>query len=152
MNRILLSKNFLSGLLLALAGIAFAYFGSAYHFGTPRSMGAGFLPVVLGCLLAILGGIVIIGALINPGPKVSDFPLRPVIVLTIGVVLFGLLLKTIGLFLGLVMLTFVSGLAGKEFKPLFSLILGVVIATASSILFVQLLSLNVPIWGSLFRF
>jgi ABC-type transport system involved in cytochrome c biogenesis permease subunit len=152
MNRILLSKNFLSGLLLALAGIAFAYFGTEYRIGTPGSMGPGFLPVLLGCMLAVLGGIVIVGALINPGPQVEEFPLRPLIILTIGVVLFGLLLKTIGLFLGLVMLTVVSGLAGREFKLGFSLILGAAIAAASSLLFVQALGLNVPIWGSLFRF
>lgn len=152
MSNILLSKNFLSGLLLCLAGVVFAYFGTEYHFGTSRSMGAGFLPVVLGVVLAILGGIITIGAVFNPGPKVADFPLRPVIILTAGVVLFGLTLKLIGLFPGLVMLTVVSGIAGTEFKPVFSLILGVIIAAVSSVLFVQLLGLNLPIFGSLFQF
>ena len=110
------------------------------------------LPVVLGVVLAILGGIITIGAVFNPGPKVADFPLRPVIILTAGVVLFGLTLKLIGLFPGLVMLTVVSGIAGTEFKPVFSLVLGVIIAAVSSVLFVQLLGLNLPIFGSLFQF
>ena len=152
MNQVLLSKNFLSGLLLCIAGLAFAYFGTAYSFGTPGSMGAGFLPVVLGCLLAILGGVIMLGAVFNPGPQVADFPVRPMIVLTIGVVLFGVLLKQIGLFPGLVMLTVFSGLAGQNFRPLFSLVLGLAIASLSSLLFVGLLGLNLPILGSLFQF
>jgi hypothetical protein len=51
--QIILSKDFLAGLAAFGIGAAVVWGGSDYTFGTPRRMGPGFFPVVLGSALNI---------------------------------------------------------------------------------------------------
>jgi len=50
-----LNKDRVSAVLLILLGVAIVAQGLAYRMGTLTRMGAGFIPVVLGALLALVG-------------------------------------------------------------------------------------------------
>jgi len=52
-----LTKDRLGGALLVATGVAAVVAGAGYGMGTLRAMGSGFYPVVLGVLLALVGGV-----------------------------------------------------------------------------------------------
>lgn len=54
--------DLVGGLLMAAAGLYFAVHGSEYAFGTTARMGPGYFPVVLGCVLFVLGLLVALPA------------------------------------------------------------------------------------------
>ena len=62
--RIKSQKDFFAGLMFLLVGLAFAWGSGSYSIGTGARMGPGYFPMVLGVLLAVLGLIVTITALV----------------------------------------------------------------------------------------
>ena len=57
-------KDFFSGLMFTVVGAAFAYGATGYSVGTGGRMGPGYFPLLLGVILAILGGIIMFKALV----------------------------------------------------------------------------------------
>ena len=57
-------KDFFSGLMFMCVGVAFAWGASGYTIGTGARMGPGYFPLVLGVLLALLGGLITFKALV----------------------------------------------------------------------------------------
>ena len=55
-------KDFFSGLMFMLVGIAFAWGATSYNVGTGARMGPGYFPLVLGVLMAFLGLVIAIKA------------------------------------------------------------------------------------------
>jgi len=49
-------KDFFSGLMFAIIGAGFAWGATSYSVGTGARMGPGYFPMLLGILLAVLGG------------------------------------------------------------------------------------------------
>ena len=56
-------RDFVSGLLFLVLGVAFAWGATEYSFGNSARPGPGYFPFGLGILLAILGGLVLFKAL-----------------------------------------------------------------------------------------
>ena len=54
-------KDFWSGLMFIVAGVAFAYGATNYSFGSSARPGPAYFPFGLGVLMAILGGMIQIG-------------------------------------------------------------------------------------------
>jgi hypothetical protein len=52
---LLSSRDFLTGLIFAAVGLAFAWGGAKYGFGQARRMGPGYFPVLTGGALALVG-------------------------------------------------------------------------------------------------
>lgn len=65
------SQDLLGGVLLCATGLFFALYAQRYGFGTTARMGAGFFPTVLGWILAGLGVLVALPALLRKGPSVK---------------------------------------------------------------------------------
>src|SRR6476620_6481950 len=94
-------KDFWAGLMFAAFGIFFSGFGTLYTFGSAARMGPGYFPTVLGVILIALGAVIALTAL---APKAEEHKVAkfswPTIFLILGsVVLFGVLLNTLGLIL-----------------------------------------------------
>ena len=62
--RIKSQKDFFAGLLYMVIGIAFAWGATTYNIGDGARMGPGYFPLLLGVILAIIGGIVMARALV----------------------------------------------------------------------------------------
>jgi len=52
------TRDFWAGLMFALIGGSAMWIARGYPFGSARSMGPGYFPVVLGGLLVILGAVI----------------------------------------------------------------------------------------------
>ena len=157
--RIKSHKDFASGLMFTIVGIAFAWGATNYNIGTGARMGPGYFPLMLGVILAILGLIITFTALTvetEDGGKIGSIAWRPLGFIIGANVLFGILLAGIprlgipamGLIVAIYGLTFVAAQAGDEFRAKEVAILATVLAILSYFAFIVLLKLQFPVWPS----
>ena len=110
------TKDFLSGLMFVVFGLAALYFGQHLALGTTVRMGPGYVPRMLSLILVALGALVCIVALVSGSEPVERPKWKPITLITIGIVCFALLFERAGLIPALVVLVTISSLAGEEFK------------------------------------
>jgi hypothetical protein len=139
-------KDFLSGLIFVAFGVAAIVLGSGYPLGTAARMGPGYFPRILGILLIALGGALSLRALRTSGSPLPGWKWRPVIVVLVSVIVFGLVVTHIGLVLATVGLIVASSAASGEFRPKEALISGIVLAALAVGVFVIGLKIQLPIW------
>jgi hypothetical protein len=145
-------KDFWSGVMFAGFGLFFLIWAvTHYQMGTAVRMGPAYFPAVLGGLLAVLGGVILFGSLAAQGPAMPVFHLRPVFFISLGVVLYGYLMKPLGLMLATGALVYVSAFGGHEFRWKEVTILYVILAAFSWLVFVKGLALPFPMWPAYFE-
>ena len=154
-------KDFFSGLMFMVVGVAFAWGASSYTIGTGARMGPGYFPLVLGVLLALLGGAITFKALVVEtvdGDKIGTISLKPLFFIIVANLVFGVALgglpsiglPPLGMVLGIYALTFIASLAGDTFKTREVAILATVLAVFSYLAFIVLLKLQFPVWPAFF--
>ena len=150
-------KDFFSGLMFTVTGAAFAYGATSYSIGTGGRMGPGYFPLLLGVILAILGGIIMFKALVvesRGGDKIGKWAWKPLFLIIAANLIFGVMigglpgigLPPMGLIAGIFALTIVASLAGDRFKLKEVLILAVILSVGSYAAFILLLKLQFPVW------
>ena len=145
-------KDFWSGLMFIGFGVFFMVWAMIYYqMGTAVRMGPAYFPTMLGGLLAVLGAIVLVGSLAVEGPPVAQFHFRPLILISVGCVLYGYLMKPLGLVGATAALVYVSAFGGHEFKWKEVTILYVILMIFSWAVFVKGLTLPFPVWPAMFE-
>ncbi len=139
------NRDFWAGVFLIAVGASAVFLSRDYGFGSTRQMGSGYFPTVLGVILVLFGIYVLVTGLRSGEPFKGKWPLRPLIVLTVAIVLFGLLLNAVGLIPALVVLIFGSAAAGKEFRTVEILLLTALLTVFSVAVFVWGLRLPFPL-------
>lgn len=139
-------KDFWSGVIFAGLGIFAIVYGSKYTIGTAARMGPGYFPRILGILMIVLGLLLALRSLRLRGDAVPAWHWRPVVLVLGSVVLFGLVVKTVGMAIATVLLIVVASLGSHEFRLRDALISGVLLAVLCVGVFVIGLSLQLPIW------
>jgi len=117
-----------------------------YNMGTAVRMGPAYFPTVLGGLLAVLGLTVLAGSFAMEGPPVPKFAFRPLILLSVGCVCYGYLMKPLGLVGATAALVYVSAFGGHEFNWKEVTILYIILMAFSWLVFVKGLTLPFPVW------
>ena len=139
-------KDFWAGLMFVAFGLGFGAVAQNYQIGTAVRMGPAYFPTVLGGLLALLGIFVLIESVVATGEKVPRFYYRPLLLLILGIVLFGVFLEPLGLVICTAILIVIGTLGGLEFRWKEVAILSVVLAVFSVFVFVRGLGLPIPVW------
>jgi len=139
-------KDFWSGLLFVGIGAFALIYGTKYTIGTAARMGPGYFPRILGILMVVLGLILALRSLRSHGDAVPRWKWRPTLLVLGSVVLFGAIVKDVGMAISTVILIVVASAASHEFKLRDSLISGVALAVLAVGVFVIGLSLQLPIW------
>lgn len=142
-------RDFVSGLLFLVVGVAFAWGATEYSFGSSARPGPGYFPFGLGIVLAILGGLVLFKALTlesEGGDPIGAIAWRPLLVIVAAVAVFGIALPRLGLACTLPLLITMAALAGNEFHWRDVLISSVVLTVGSWALFIWGLKLTIPLW------
>lgn len=139
-------KDFWSGIMfLAFAAVA-VLTARGYSLGTAGRMGPGYFPMLLGGVLGGLGLLLVARSLVLTGESVGKIQVRPLAIIIIGLVLFGVLIQRAGLVISLLVVIGVSALASRESRPIEFIALALVLAAFSVAVFVLLLRLPLPIW------
>ncbi|MNS52129.1 Tripartite tricarboxylate transporter TctB family protein [compost metagenome] len=99
-------------------------------------------------MLALLGAIVTLGSLSTKGEEdqLARWDLKTLLWILGSVVLFGLLLKPLGMVLSVFVLVLVSSMASHEFSWKGALLNGVVLVLISLGAFVYGINLQMPVW------
>ncbi|WP_431102205.1 tripartite tricarboxylate transporter TctB family protein [Roseateles noduli] len=143
-------RDFWSGLMFVVVGVAFAW-GSAtnYSFGSSARPGPGYFPFGLGVLLALLGAVVLFKALTiesEGGQPVGAFAWKPLVIVVGAIIVFGLALPRLGMIITLPLLITIASLASDEFRWRDALLSSVVLTAGSYAIFFWGLNLVIPIW------
>jgi hypothetical protein len=141
-------KDFLTGLLFLLFGAAAIFFAADYTIGSAAKMGPGYFPFALGAFLAALGVALLLKSVFwtkgsQQGPV---FHLKPLVLVLSSVVLFGLLLRPLGLLVSTTLLVVVSSLASHEFRWKETFLNAAVLVVIVLVVFVYCLDFQVPVW------
>lgn len=142
-------RDFWSGLMFVVVGVAFAWGATEYAFGNSARPGPGYFPFGLGVLLALLGGMVLFKALTlesEGGDPIGPIAWRPLLVIVLAIAFFGFALPRLGLACTLPVLIVLSALAGSEFRWRDVLVTSVVLTVGSWALFIVGLKLTIPLW------
>jgi drug/metabolite transporter (DMT)-like permease len=141
-------RDFWSGVMFLVIGIAFAWGATTYSFGSSARPGPGYFPFGLGVLLALLGALILFKALTietEDGQRIGPFAWRPLLVILGAVALFGVILPRAGLLISLPVLVLISSWASDEFSWKAAVINAVVLTAMSWVIFVKGLSLTIPV-------
>jgi putative tricarboxylic transport membrane protein len=156
-GRRLVVPDLLAGGTFIALGLAFALGGRTYDMGSALQMGPGYVPVVLGGILTVLGAVIAVQAFRGGDPHVREVrevedergpvPWVRGGMLVAGIVFFGATVEGLGLAPTLFVTTFVAALAGKRTGPLKALAISVGLTVLSLGIFIGLLQLRLPLFG-----
>jgi hypothetical protein len=142
------TKELVSGGLFVAFGAYFALEALNYEIGTAFRMGPGFMPLLLGAVLAALG-VAVAGS--GWGKFDSQKPAAPswrAIVLVLGTVMFfGACIRGLGFVPVVVISAFATAMASRANSPLFAAILAVGLTVMCTLIFVVGLGFSVPLFG-----
>ncbi|WP_423198082.1 MULTISPECIES: tripartite tricarboxylate transporter TctB family protein [unclassified Cupriavidus] len=146
--RIRSQKDFASGLMFILVGFGFSFVARGYSMGTAAKMGPGYFPFWLGIVLALLGALVLWGSLSSRGEedKLAGWDIKTLLWILGAVVLFGLLLKPLGMVLSVLVLVLVSSMASHEFSWKGAILNAIILVLISLGAFVYGINLQMPVW------
>jgi hypothetical protein len=143
-------KDFYSSLIFMFFGVATMVFAPSYQIGTAARMGPGYFPFAIGGMLTMLGLVISLRSLSwgRGGRKTLSFQTRPAVFVLCSVILFGLLLRPLGLLLSTVILVLISSMASYDFKVRQSILTAFVLLAIILIIFVFFLKFQIPVWPS----
>src|SRR5688572_8068448 len=110
------NRDFWAGAMLIGTGVLALAMARNYAMGTTLRMGPGYFPALLGGLLIIFGLYLVVVGLRRNEKIEGNWSLRPLIVIPLSLVLFGILMDRAGFIPALMVLIFGSAAAGTEFK------------------------------------
>lgn len=144
------NQDFLTGLLFIGFGLV-ALIVSLKHYpiGTNLRMGPGYFPAALGGILTLFGVYFLVRGL-RTGERIAGvWGLRPLVLITLGVVVFGLVIERLGLVPALFAMFFVGALGGHEFKFKEVLVLAAIMTVICWAIFIYGLDLpfRLFVWG-----
>ncbi|HKY02508.1 MAG TPA: tripartite tricarboxylate transporter TctB family protein [Burkholderiales bacterium] len=144
--RITAPKDFWAGVMFVAIGVGFAWVAQNYPMGTAVRMGPAYFPTILGVLLAILGLMLVFRGFVLTGDAVPTFHFRPLIVMIVSLILFGVMLRPVGLIASILTLVVISMLAGGRPQIKAILPLSVFLAVFSVLVFHYGLGLPFKLW------
>jgi hypothetical protein len=166
-------RDFWSGMMFLVVGVVFAIGATNYSMGPAcppndpcatslwaslsqlsAHPGAGYFPLGLSILVALLGAVVLFKSLTiesDGGDPIGKFAWRPLIVIIVAIALFGAMLEPLGLALSVPVLIAVTSLAGDEFHWKGVVANAIVLTIGSWAIFIWGLKLTIPLWPAFVR-
>jgi hypothetical protein len=140
-------RDFGAGIMFIVVGIFFAVIALQYRMGTAAKMGPGYFPFWLGVLMAALGLIILLSSLSKKSneEKMPKWNFKIMLWITGSVVLYGILLPTMGFFFAIFALVLVSASASHEFGWKGTLLNAAVLMVFTYLAFVKGLGLSFPL-------
>lgn len=150
------APDLLAGGVFVALGLAFAIGGARYDVGSALQMGPGYVPLLLGGILTVLGVVIVVQAFLGGDEQVRaladqerrPIPWLPAALLVTAVLFFGATVRGLGLAPALFVTTFLAALAGHRTGVVRALVTAAGLTVLCLIVFVSLLQLRLPLLGS----
>lgn len=150
-------KDFFSGVMFTVVGVAFAWGASTYNVGNGARMGPGYFPLLLGIVMAAIGLAIMFSGITvetEDGEPIGKWAWKQVVFILGANLAFGVLLgglpsigiPAMGLIIAIYALVLIASLAGSEFNFKKVLVLATVLAIGSYIAFIWALKLQIQVW------
>ena len=139
-------RDVAAGLFLLAFGAVIVAGAAGLRIGTPTRMGAGFLPLALGLLLALVGLVLTVQGARSADLLPKIVSLRPLIALILAFLVFALMVEEAGLALSTFVVVIVSGFATPGRKWRETVLYAALLALFAVLLFVVLLKLPLTVW------
>ena len=150
-RRILTHKNVLAGLMFMGVAILGLVISRDYPIGTTLRMGTGYVPRLLCWLLLALGALVLIqglraARLEQRAVEDAAWGWRPLLFVTLSLVVFGLAIEPLGLVIAILLLCAIGAFGSRDLRPVETLIAALVLIALSWGIFIAGLGLTIPVW------
>lgn len=121
-------KDFWAGILYLALGAAAVWLARGYGMGTAFKMGPGYLPTVLGALLALIGLAALVRSFVSTGDAIGGFAIKPMLYVTLSTIAFGFLVRGAGVIAAIGVLVLASAYASMRFRigPMLLLAVGLI--------------------------
>jgi hypothetical protein len=145
--RIKSSQDFWTGCAFIAFGAVTVALARDYPMGSAARMGPAYFPTALGGVLAGIGVVILIRALVSSeGGNVARVHPWLLVRVVVAVAAFALLLDPLGLVVTSVIVVMLAASAGHEFRFGEALLNAIVLAALSYLLFVWGLNQTIPVW------
>lgn len=138
-------------MMFSVTGAGAMLIARNYPFGSTRSMGPGYFPVILGGLLVMLGVVIMLRGIRRDEKLDAGWSLRALIMLPLSIAVFGVLMRYVGFVPAIAVLVILSAAAGREFRFREVLLLAIALIGISVAMFIWGLGLPYPLikigWG-----
>lgn len=142
-------KDILAGGIFIALGGAFAIGALAYEIGSPLRMGPGYLPLILGGVLAGFGVLIIAkGFIAGEGEPIGDVDWRAVILISAALLFFGITIRGLGVIGALFGASMLASLGRSETSIRGALLISVALTALCVVIFVVALQLRLDLVGS----
>jgi hypothetical protein len=142
-------KDIMAGAIFIVLGLLFATGSLAYEIGSPVEMGPGYVPLVLGLILAGLGLLIIAkGFIAGEGEPVGWVDWRAIILITAALLFFGITVRGVGVVGALFGSSLLAALARSATSIREALLFAAALTVLSVLIFILALQLRLPLIGS----
>ncbi len=141
-------RDFVSGLMFIVVGVIFAVGATNYSMGSSAKPGAGYFPLILSVIMAILGAIVLFKSLTietEGGDPIGSIAWKPLLVIVASITVFAIALPRLGMFLTIPLLIVMVSFAGDEFSWKGVIGSSIVLTIFSWFVFIWGLGLTIPL-------
>lgn len=139
----------LAGAFFIAAGLIFLLLGRDFGFGSMHRIGPGFFPIILSCLLILLGGAILAKSLISDETFVMP-RLGPFVRVIAAIAIFAGLTQPVGTYVILPIVVVLAASASVHFRWKSALVLAAGITICSDLIFRMALGLPLYAIGSWF--
>lgn len=144
------AKDFWAGLIYLFFGSFAVIIARDYDMGSALKMGPAYFPTLLGYLLALIGIVSVVRSFISHGTPIGEIAFKGLFMVIGSVLLFGFLVRRVGLAVALPLLVLISAAASDHFRWRPTLILAAGLTLFCYFVFLRGLGVPLPIWGSWF--
>lgn len=144
-----LSQDAVLGLIFMAIGLSALYIAIGYPLGTTSRMGPGYFPVIISLVLTGVGATLLVRSRFMASDTLTAFPLKPIVLITAAIVLFGLVVKGLGMPIAVLLLVLVAATSSLNFKLSVRALAGAVVFSAlCTLIFVSFLHMSIPLFGT----
>jgi hypothetical protein len=141
-------RDILAGATFIVLGLAFAFGALSYELGTPLRMGPGYVPLILGLVLAGFGAMVVVkGFVAGEVEAIGTIEWRAVAFIAAALLFFGLTVRGLGVVGALFGTSLLSALARSQTSWREALVIAVGLTVLSVVIFIFALQLRLRLVG-----
>lgn len=148
-------REALAGGLVITGGIAFSLGAVQYQLGTFSEMGPGMFPFIVGVAITLTGVPIVLGGLISQhdqqevSREEKKRILQALLLVVAALTVFGLTISRFGMVPAVMVLVLLVGIAERDRRPLQSLVIAILLAALTTLLFIYGLGMNIAVfaWG-----